>query len=97
MVAKDDPLVRLNKVFAIVMNLARSGSAIIQHEDTRGDPLRIKSVANCVSAECRNEDVARANVFTSMKSKRGISPCASGSQQQPKQRGKFLNHDSVDD
>ena len=56
------------------MHLARCGATVIEHEDPRGDPFRVKAVANRITAQRRDKDVRRVEVFAAMQCQRRIGP-----------------------
>src|SRR5438128_6753645 len=73
-------------ILAVVMHLARGGPAIVQPQNPRRDPFRIKTVANGVAAERGNQDKNRIDRFPSRRRQSAICAC-------PNQCDSAPNHD----
>jgi len=48
MMAEDDPLVGFDVIFAVIVDLAWCGAALIQHEHAGRNPLGVKTKTNSV-------------------------------------------------
>ena len=83
MMAEDDPFVCLHEIPAVVVNFARRGAAIVQREDTRGDPFRIETETNGVGTEGGDEEVSRVQRFTPPGGEDEVSPRARHRDGQP--------------
>ena len=90
--AEDDPLVRLDEVLAVVMHLARRGPPVIERQHPRRQPLRIKPVADGVTAQRGDEDISRVEPLAAMERERRISPRPRNRDQQPQQVGQDSLH-----
>ncbi len=88
---EDDPLVRLHEIFSVVVNFAGRRAAVVQRQHARGDPFGIKTIANGVSAEGRDENVCGIDRLTALEREGGIRARAKEDDQKPQQnrRGSF--------
>lgn len=76
--AKDDPFVRLDEVFPILMHLARGGPAVVEREHLGRDPFGIKAVAEGIRAERGDDDEAGVHGFGALG---GDGPVAKGAEE----------------
>ena len=75
MMTKNDPFVRLDEIFAIIVRHSRRGTAVIDHEHACGDPFRIKPEADGISAERRREDENGVQVLATVQGDGAVCPC----------------------
>src|SRR5438067_11279312 len=85
MVAEDDPLVRFNEIFAIIMDLARCGPAVIHDQNPCRQPFRIKSIADGIGTKRGNQDVSRIQMLLPMQRQYHVSERAANSVRDPNQ------------
>ena len=82
-VAEDDPFVRPDEILAVVVDFARRGAAVVEHQHARGNPFGIKPVADGVGAERRDENIGGIDRLAPAKRQRGISRRAGQREQEP--------------
>src|SRR5262249_4136462 len=85
MMAKNDPLVRADKILSVIVYFARGGAFIVQHQDARGNPLGIEAVANRVAAKRGYQNESRIECFFAMPGDSRISPGTQRRDQHPNQ------------
>src|SRR5262245_47819319 len=92
MMAEDNPFVSLHEVFAIIVNFARRGAAIVKSQHMRRNPLGVKPVADRVSAQRSGEDEYRIDSLSTMQRQSRVGPSAQQSNDYPsKIRDDFLH------
>jgi hypothetical protein len=92
---ENDPLVRLHKVVPVVMYLTGSRATVVEHQHPRRDPFGIKTIANRVTAQGRDENIGRVKRFAAMERQRCVGAGSCDSQQQPKNCSEHFLHPSV--
>ena len=55
--AKNNPTIGFDEVLAVLVLLARRGTAVIEHEGAGRDPLGVEAVTDGVNAQCGDEEV----------------------------------------
>ena len=90
--AEDDPFVRLYKILAVVVNLARRGAAVVERQHARGNPFGVKPVADGIGADRGDENIGGINRFAPAKRQRGIRGRASQGEQEPENWSQNLFH-----
>ena len=92
MVAKHNPFIGFNEIPAIIVDLARCGAAVVEHEHARRQPFRIKAIADGVTADRRDEHVSGTQIFVSAQRQRGIRARPAEGEENPEQlRSDFLH------
>ena len=86
--AEDDPLVRLDEILAVVVDFARRGAAVIEHQHARGNPFRVKPVADGVGAKRGDEDIGRIERLAAMEREHGVGAGAGQREREPKKCAK---------
>ena len=81
--SEDDPLIRPDEISPVVVDFARSGAAIVEGEDLRGDPLRVETITDGVGAKRGDEDVGGIKFFTAMERERDVGEGAEASHREP--------------
>src|SRR5689334_14712053 len=94
MMTKNDPLVRFDEIATIIVHFAGSRAPVIECEDLRSDPFGIKTIADRISAQRRDQNVSGADSFTAIQRQYSIAPRPERAYQNPKQRGHKLRHDN---
>jgi hypothetical protein len=92
MVTEDDPFIRLYEIPAILVDLARRGPPVIEHERAGSDPLGIKSVADGVAAKGSQQNVGGANWLIALESQARVRASAHGDDCEPKEDGESFLH-----
>src|SRR5436190_24003849 len=90
--AKNNPFVRFDKVFSIIMHLARGCATIVEHEDLRRNPLGVKPIADCITAKRGNEDVGGIKMFPPVQGNGCIGACSSQANYNPNETTKSSLH-----
>jgi hypothetical protein len=81
--AKNDPAVGFDEVFAVIVDFAGSGAPIVEGEDLRGDPLRVETITDGIGAKRCDEDVSGTDAFAAMERKRDVGKGAEASDGEP--------------